>query len=165
MPGSGHGGKRVGAGRKETIDYMSQLHVGARAQNFQAKITRRKAMAEFDLAMARCGVREAQAKARAILNTEGLNHWKSSFEGEDTREALGFSLASYHGLSDERDPLNEIEPEDVPRGVSLSWSSYDTREYVQTVIARWASWYYGVTITRRRVRDCWAEYRRFLRQS
>ncbi|MBX7461770.1 hypothetical protein [Qipengyuania huizhouensis] len=93
---------------------MSRLHVGARAHNFQAKIARRKAMAKFDQAMIESGVSEAQEKSRSMLRTEGLEHWQNSFEGEDARDDLGFSLLTYHRMSDEHDP------EDAPRLVSLT---------------------------------------------
>lgn len=154
-----HGGKRTGAGRKETLDLMGRLHVGARAHNFQAKITRRKAMAKFDQAMIETGVREAQEKSRSMLRTEGFEHWQNSFEGEDARDDLGFSLLTYHRLPDEHDP------EDAPRLASLTWGPYGTRKHVYAVVARWASWYYGAPITPRRIRDYWAEYRQFLRET
>ena len=159
-----HGGRRAGAGRKKTLDFMSRLHVGARAHNFQAKVARRGAIARFDKAMIACGVRSAQKRSLSILRTDGFEYWRNSFEGEDAREDLGFSLLTHHGLANP-DPLQEPEPEDAPRGVHLEWTAYGTRKYVLKVTARWATWYYGVRVTPRRVRDYWEEYRQFLRDT
>lgn len=160
-----HGGKRAGAGRKETLDMLGRIHVGARAENFRDKITRRKAMARLDEKLRNCGVRDAQARSLSILRREGLHGWQNSYEGEEAREDLGFSLLTYHGLSDPDNPDQEPEPEDAPRGIHLEWTAYATREHVLRVVARWASWYYQVNITPRRVRDYWRDYRSFLQES
>lgn len=85
---TGHGGLRAGAGRKRSLDYLSELHVGARAHNYQRKIAERRAMSKHRATMARLGITDAQKKAVEILRTEGPEHWYSSYEGEDTRDDI-----------------------------------------------------------------------------
>lgn len=138
---------------------MGRLHIGARAHNFQAKIAQRRAFLKFDRAMIECGVREAQSRARSVLRQEGFRYWQNSYEGEDVRDDLGFSLATYHGLG------SDLDPEEVPRGIRLEFQSYGTRDHVYRVVSRWASWYYQVPISPRYVRECWGEYRRFQKET
>ncbi|GAA5049705.1 hypothetical protein GCM10023208_08090 [Erythrobacter westpacificensis] len=114
---------------------------------------------KFDQAMIDCGVRDAQSRSLEILRRDGLRHWENSYEGEEAREDLGFSLATNRKLSGDPDP------DDVPRGYDLELRSYATRDYVYAVVSRWASWYYQVQISPRRVRACWGEYRRFQRET
>lgn len=154
-----HGGSRAGSGRKQTLEFMARLHVGARAVNFQRKLAERKAFAKYNKIAELSGLREAQAKSLSILRAEGVSYWEQSSEGEEAREDIGFSLMTLHGLPD------TCEPDEAPRGVRLQLSSYNTRGYACSVVSRWATWYYGVTVTPRRVRDCWIEYRSFIRES
>ena len=154
-----HGGPRSGAGRKQTLPYLDRLHVGARAMNFQRRLAERKAVAYYNRASIDAGLRHAQNKALAVLRTEGSQYWLHSFEGDEIRDDVGFSLITLHSLSD------SAEPEDAPRVLHLPFSNYGTRERTYCVVSRWASWYFGVNITPRKVRDCWLEYRRFLNET
>lgn len=149
-----HGGVRKGSGRKRTLDSFDEIHIGARAHNFQVKISERRAMRQHRQAMQDLGIAAAQKMAKRLLREKGVAHWESSFEGEETRDDIEFGLAEYHG---------DIEMENPPRVISLRLSTYGTRDYVLAVVSRWASWYYARPVPEDRVRKCLIEYRAFLR--
>lgn len=149
-----HGGARAGAGRKKTLDYLSEIHIGARAHNLQAKLAERRALLALDEKLKGCGIKTEQGRAKAILRQEGIAHWESSCEGEEVRENIEFGLAELHGDPDMENP---------PRGITLLPSAYGTRERCLAVVSRWASWRYRQPVSPERVRKCLKTYRTFLR--
>ena len=153
---SRHGGARKGAGRKPTLDLMSKLHVGAKAENFAQLISGRAAMIRHDTEMRRLGIRQAQERASEGLRSKGNAWWESSDEGEDLRSDIEFGLATKAG-----DDLLE----NPPRLISVVASRYRIRPRVLAVISRWASWYYQREVTPRQVRDCWRDYLQFQRET
>lgn len=153
---TGHGGLRAGAGRKRLLDYLSELHVGARADNYQRRIAERRAMSKHRATMERLGITDAQKKAVEILRTEGPEYWDSSYEGEYTRDDIIGGLANYHG---------DLQMEDPPRLISIPISLHGTRDQALVVVSRWASWYYAQWISPERVHKCLKLYRAFQKDS
>lgn len=150
----GRGGKRPGAGRKGVrLDNMSRLRIGSECERRWREEIAVALRRKRDALVGKSDYREQVANLRATVPIEDRVDWHGTYAAEDHADDIEVARKQMAGMAPD-------DLEEAPRIFRVEATRpYRMSAQICREVSDWASTRYGLPVSPRYVKSCWAYFR------